>query len=341
MKWNARQLVPTLSADKLPPVMLVFGDDSGQVRRLSTVYTTATGIDTNDPFAAEQLSTVDIAAEPSRFMDAIGAIPFGGGLRLIRINGIGNDTPASELKALTSLFKDVNVANMQHVRIIIPAPFLDKNHALVRVLEKAEYAAVIRCYQEGIRDLRQYVTHTCSQQGKTISPAALQFFVDNQGADVGITQLELAKVLLYTQGKPQIDIDDVLASLAGAPAQNVFNLCDSIGKRDSKAVNAYLHQFVDADEDINMVFALAVRHLRRLLTVKEGIEAGLGQKEALSALKPAVTFGQDKFMAQVNQYPLKRLQGITSRALEVQAQARNATADAGLLFTRTLLAWAC
>lgn len=340
MKWNSRQLVPTLTADKLPPVMFVFGDDSGQVRKLSAIYIQSTGIDTNDPFAAEQLSTAEIAADPARLLDAIGAIPFGGGLRLITITGIGSDTPASELTALNAILKEVSVSHVQHVRIIIPAPFLDKSHALVRILEKADFAAVVRCYQESIRDLREYVTSTCTRSGKTITPPALHFFIDNQGADVGITQLELTKIILYTHDATQIELEDVVTTLSGAPAQNIFNLCDSIGQRDKTAVNTYLQQLVDADEDMNMVFALAVRHLRRVLAVKESVAGGMVEKDALRALRPPVSFGQDKFMAQVKAYPLKRLQRITQHAIDVQMQARNATVHPNLILSRALLAWA-
>ncbi len=341
MKWSTKQAQASLkNANALPQIVLAYGDDGGGARALINQALKTSGTPSDDPFLFTSIDIMDLTQENGRLLEAAQTISFGGGLKVIRVDGVNPDMGAPAQAALTNAVKACLAAELVDVLILIAAPGLDAKTALVRNTEKAPNAAAIRCFQASIGDLRTHIQATMAAAGKSIAPDALLWLQENLGADQAITQSELDKLLIYVGDKADVTLEDCLAIIAGASAVNVFTLCDAVGSKDLAAVDKALSVLTEAGEDINMIFALVVRHLRRLCQAQEAVAAGKSPNDALRALTPPVMFNQSGFMQQMNSLSPKKAQQITAFALKAQIQARTGTLPPELVLGRAILSFA-
>jgi DNA polymerase-3 subunit delta len=340
MKWPLRQLESQLNqaVELLPPLLLIYGDDGGAVRQAAQNIIARTGVEMEDPFAADRLDGTDLAAEPQKLMESAGTVSLMGGLRVVRVEGISGDVSAATLGGVAAAVKACLEVPLQDVVIVIPAPGLGKDHALVKAVEKDKKAVAVRCFQDNVRDLGTFVRSFMQEQGKTLQPAAQALLVENLGADRDVTRREVEKLALYVGEQKEITREDVLACLADAPAANVFKLCDAVGAREAATVDRLLTLLLDEGEDANQLFNMVVWHLRRILQVREAMEQGQTPTAALKTLQPPVMFGQDAFLSQVQRTPLPRLRLVVQRALELQFQTRDLALPPEVHLRRGMLA---
>ncbi len=340
MKWSVKQLQGQLRkpVEDLPAVILVFGDDGGAVRQYAQAVIDYIGVDLDDPFAGAKISVEDIQNHAGALLEAATTISFGGGLRLVKLEGVNGSLPAAQLTMVATAVKECLKANLQNVVIVIPAQRVGKDTALARAVERAKTnAAAVRCFQDTTRDVQTVVREFMNKAGRQITADAVAFMAENLGADREITLRELEKLVLYAGEGNEVTLEHCLGIVAGAPATSVFKLCDAVGLRDTKSADKFLNILQEQGEDLNMVFSLVVRHLRRVLQTKEAMEAGMDSNSAMRTLTPPVMFGQDVFMRQVNMYPLARLKRIASTAVDMQLKSRQGLLPAELTLARGIL----
>lgn len=342
MKWTTAQAQSHLKKDAAtwPSVIVAYGDDGGQARTLIQNFIEASGTPSDDPFLFSAIDLDDLAAEPHKLLEAAQTIGFGGGLRVIHLKGITAEIGAANQRALTEAIKACLSADLQDVLIVAAAPGLDAKVALVKTLEKASNGAAIRCFMANAGDIRAQIQAVFQPLGQTVATDAMAWLCENLGADAAITKNELEKLAIYTHGQSEIILEDCLSVVAGAPTGTVFQLCDAVGQRNTAQVDALLSKLLAEGEDVNMVFALVIRHLRRIAEAQEHVAAGTPPSEAIKRLAPPVFFGQPAFIAQVNTYPHKRAANVAARALDAQADARGGILPEELVLTRAILSFA-
>lgn len=343
MKWSTSQAQTTVKnkpVTQWPSLILAYGDDGGQAKQIIQTFQTASGIAQDDPFLFTKIDVDDLTQEPGKILEAAQTISFGGGLKLIKVEGITPEMPAASQSALTNAVKDCLAASLSDVLILISAPGLDAKAALVKHTEKSDTAAAIRCFHANAADLKTTITQHIQQSGKSIAPDALAWLQENLGRDRAITTSEIDKLLTYTTHQDSITLEDCFAVVAGASAVNVFSLCDAVGLRDIKTVDKALNILVEEGEDLNMIFALVVRHLRRIAQAQEAVQTGQPAQTAIKTLSPPVFFNQQQFIQQMNSYPQQRAAQITARALAAQKQARQGILPQDLVLSRAILSFA-
>lgn len=339
MKYRGYELEKHLQKgpQALPGLVMVYGDDSGAVNRLVQQVLATTGVDLTDPFAADVLDVEDILAEPARLADAAGTISLMGGLKVVRVKGVSGDLPGEQLTKVKNAVEACLQTLGSSVCVVLGAPRVDAKHSLVKLVEKHDQAAAVRLFQDRPQDLQSLIQQTCRQQGKTMTPDAQAFLVENLGADQGTTALELEKIMLYVGDRAEITQTDVAQSLSSAPASDIFKLCDAVGQRDLPQAERLLEELLEAGEAADTILILAVRHLRRVLLAKEEWKRSHDQKAACMAVRPPVNFNQQGFMQQVKTYPLSRLHKLAERGLEAQFTTREQNLPPELHLRRFIL----
>lgn len=340
---KAQDLAKTLKVadDKLPPVVLVFGDDNGQVRELTKQALGRLCEDINDPFAITRLDVSELIQEPSALYDSASTVSLMGGARLVWVEGVGGhlDKTAKDTlaKAVETYLQDPPAAAM----VVIGAYDLPKDHRLVKVVDKHKQAAAVRCFQEQARDMQARLGEFCSQEQKTLDAEARRFLLDSLGNDRAVTESELTKLALYTKGQENITLEDCLQSVAAAPSINVFKLCDAVGLRRTVEADGYLQALRHEGEDLNGITMMVFRHLSRLRDWQRLCDSGLSGEEACGKIRPPVPpFGRRAFIAQAQSYPKPRLANLTEKSRDVLLQARQNYQSADLILSRAILAYA-
>ncbi len=337
MKWYPNQLENSIKngADKLPSLILVYGDDGGLVRRLAKSVADIVCPD-DDPFMLDKLTADDIKNSPDALLSSAQTIGFGGGRKLITVDAGHMDaaTATTIRDAIKSLLEDLP----QDVVVVISAAGLDAKSAMAKAVEKHSNAAAVRCFLDSVKDLNTVINEKLAQSGQVIAADARQFLVDSLGNDRGITESEIDKLLLYTAGNREITLEDCLTTIAAAPSVTVFKLCDAIGLRDRQSADTYLNMLRYEGVDTNMMLAMVARHLRRLLTCQNLCAEGFSPQEAMGRLKPPVFMGKDDFTKQLKTYPAPRLQQGIERLYQIQSDSRKGLHSADDVISRGLLA---
>ncbi len=341
MKWDKRQYSAALKGGDLPAFICVYGEDAGVVRDAVQKLAAAACPDLNDPFLSDKLSLEDILEDPATLVDAAGTMSLMGDRKLIQISGVNADCSASQLKKVQSAIETLLQAPIEAAVVLLSAAGLDNKSGLIKLIEKSPQAAALRLYPDSARDITTVITEIAASFNKKLDAESMNYLQENLGADRGITQSEIEKLCLYVGDAPEITLKDVLAVVAAAPSSNLFKLCDAIGFKKRQEVDRYLDLLEQEGTDMVMLQNAVMRHMKRLLIVKEKMAQGVPQQQALSALRPPVmAFAQNAFMAQVNKQSLSKLQKQTDLFYKVQLESRQGGLKPELVIKRAILSLA-
>lgn len=338
MKWDKRQYQAALKGDKTPPFICIYGEDSGVVRSAADKLAQSLCPDLNDPFLSDKLSLEDILEDPSTLLDAAGTMSLMGGTKLIRLSGVNAECTAPQLKKVQAAIESLLESPLDASVVLMTAAGLDNKASLIKSLEKSAQAACLRLYPDTAKDIAAVIQEIATSYNKSLAVDALLFLQENLGADRGITESEINKLCLYVGDKKEITLEDVLAVVAAAPSANLFKLCDAVGLRQKQDVDKYLELLEQEGTDMVMLQAQLLRHLKRLLIVKEKMALGLSSDQALKSLTPPVmAFAQHQFMKQVNSHSLPRLKKTVEVFYKMQLESRQGQLPPELVIKRSIL----
>lgn len=310
MKLNESGLNPYLSGAKpLAPIVFLFGDDAGKVKELMNKLIPLVTDTPDDPFLHDRIDVSDLLEESSRLYESATTLSFGGGTRLVRIEGLHGDLDTKHINGILSSLNDLATQPLSDVVVLVPAPGVDAKLAQVKALEKADNVMAVRIYQEGARDLTSTISTFFKEKNKTLSSDSMAFLSSYLGHDKSSTLHELEKLDLYTLEKASIQVEDCQASLSNAPAMNVFKLCDMLGQRQYKEADALYHTMLEEGESAQGIVILVQRHFRRLIQLRQAMDSGLNPYQACMSLRPPVFDNQKAdFIAQAQKLSARMLQ---------------------------------
>ena len=136
---------------------------------------------------------------------------------------------------------------------------------------------VAHCQNERFDILKEndsgyYVSNLLNQQGKTIDPDALERFLQRTGGDSASIDVELQKLLIYTDGKPLITLSDVESITVDLRGNDFFETIDAFFDPDpQRYTDAMRRYFLYQEEGRPLLAALQnrVRLLAQLAYLHE------------------------------------------------------------------------
>lgn len=334
MKAYSYQFETTLkSGAALPPLVLIYGDDSGIIRQLAKAAANKVNPQ-DDPFSVDRLDAPQLQQSPGALRDAAATLSFGGGLKLVRVEGVmGNDRSALDaLKAALDIYlEDVPEGAV----VVVSVPELDAKNSIVGKIERHKTALAVRCYQDNSRGLEGLIDDALRSSGKRLAADARAFLKGNLGNDRGVTQSELEKLMIYAGENPEISQEDCLAVIAAAPSINVFRLCDAVGLRQRQEVDDLLQALVADGTDMNMAWSLVLRHLLQLRDCQNLLAGGMPREEAVLKSKGRIPpQAAAAFLQQASSYPRNRLNQLPAYTYNTIRSARQGTVDSQLILMR-------
>ncbi len=308
---------------------LVFGPDRGQVRERMAAIGRAVAGDTSDPFRAVELSAAQLKSDPARLFDEAAALALGGGRRLVVVRDAG-DTNADLFERFLAEAKDAAAF------VLVEGGDLPKRSALRAAFESARTAAAIACYPDDARAARALIGGILREHGLAADTDVLDLLVDRLGPDRDLIRGELAKLVLYCEGKT-VTADDVLAVIGdGAEASLdavAFAACDGDVSRLDRA---FARATGDGLPPVAIVRA-ALRHVGRLHLARAHMAEGLDAKDAMARLRPPVFFKlADRFRRQVRAWDDARLAGAVDSLIGAETACKATGAPDAAIAWRVL-----
>ena len=208
------------------PIILLYGPDAGLVRERADALIASAVDDPNDPFSLVRLDGDELSAEPSRLVDEAMTIPMFGGRRAIRVRA-GSRSFASGVDTLAD-------SPIKDCRIVIEAGELRPESPLRKACERAKTAVAIACYPDTERDLARLIDEELRTSNLRIAADARAVLMSLLGGDRQASRNELRKLALYSHGKGEIALDDVMTVVSDASELKLDPIVDGAfaGKPD-------------------------------------------------------------------------------------------------------------
>src|SRR5690606_3232270 len=324
---QAEQFLKTL--DLRYRAILLYGTDAGVIAERARTAAKKLAESSDPPGDILRIEDADLEVEPDRLLVEAQTIPMFGGPKVIHTRASRRVTA----QVLQPLLQEGALAGA----LVVEAGNLRPDDSLRLLFEKSANAAAIACFADESRTLDSIISETLEQAGITITRDARQALLARLGADRALTRGELEKLVLYTRGKSQIDIDDVDAIVGDASELAIETVVLAAASGEARRAVQELDRVIASGESPQTVIAAVQRHMQRLHRLRASLESGQSMDAALRQLRPPVHFKTRPHLeAQCRMWAIENLNAALSRIADAAKEARlnsalEATIAEGLL----------
>jgi DNA polymerase-3 subunit delta len=319
--------------DPARPIVLVFGPDSGLVRERADALVRTAVDDPNDPFQLARLDGDDLASEPARLLEEVNTIPLFGGRRAVWVKAGGRNIAAAVEAIVASPARDC--------RVVIEAGDLKRSAPLRAVCERSKNAVALPCYPDAERDLVRLIDTEMREASLAISAEARAALVPLLGGDRLASRHELRKLALFARGKPQVELEDVMAVVADASTLALDGLIDAAFAGRTGEVEVQFGKAHTSGTAPGTILSAALRQVAQLHRARLSIDEGASVGEAVDGIQPFVHFSRKSAVeTALRTWTAARLERAMTQLAEAALEARRQPALAEPLAQRTLLSLA-
>lgn len=127
--------------------------------------------------------------------------------------------------------------------------------------------------------LRKWIIGRISKEGKDITQAAYQRFIDKTGTDMENIEKELEKLICYTMEKNAIEIADVEAVTTEQISSKIYELVNLISNhKQTQALDMFYDLLAQKEKPSRILYSMT-KHFETLLTIKIMSSQGFHIKE--------------------------------------------------------------
>ena len=144
------------------------------------------------------------------------------------------------------------------------------------------------------------------QSNKKITQEAIFYLQSIVGSDLGRLFNEIEKIDIYTKDQKIIEKEDVMISIGGSEAVNIFKVLDSIGDKDIKNAIDGLVKLNQGNLHHLSIFAMIYRQIKLILQTKLLLANGFNFKDVEKKLKLPY-FVVEKIIKQSKKYTFKEI----------------------------------
>lgn len=306
-----------LARGHLSPAYLVLGPEDYLARQAVDILKRHI---VSPDLAAFNVSEFDAAS--SLMAEVVGAaktLPMMSPRRLVVVNNL-HLLPETEREPLLEYLS----APSDRCVLVLTAPDLDRRTSFFKGLR--EKAKVLENPKLKGAALERWVANHMRSHGYTAAPGALKRLLEAVGTDLQTLANEMEKLALYA-GNASVITEEAVDELAGASRQRgIFELTDSLGKRDAKASLRNLASLLNSGESPLMIVTMMARHYRQILIVKEMLESRRNPSE-ISETAQVPKFILEDFIRQARSIDREAARGMYLKLAETDRRFKSTNAD--------------
>lgn len=161
----------------------------------------------------------------------------------------------------------------------------------------------------------------CNGYKVNIDDATIKYFIETCGTSMLVLINEIRKLIEYVGENGKITKTDVDKLCIKELDSVIFNLTDSIGKKDIANSLKILNELLYNKEPIQMILITLYRHFRKLYMTQLAEEYSMGIAEVLE-LKPNQMFLVTKYKQQARYFGKKELKIIMKRLIDLDYNSK-------------------
>jgi len=268
--------VTVQNIEDLKPVYLIFGKEEllleHAVRRLRERVAEVADLDFN--FVAVDGESAD----PDVIVADANTLPFNSERRLIIVRGVDR-MRADQQEVLAEYAKSPSPTTC----LVLVAGKIAKNSRLYKAVDALGGAVEYKAPERS--EYPRRVMESFEEKGRRITRDGADALLRAVGPDLRRLEMEVDKIVAYAGERTTLDRDDVQSVVAGAAPTSVFDLLNAMGARDCAAALAALDGLLADGEQLTGVHAMAVRHLRMLISTRALLDRGATSAAIMRELK--------------------------------------------------------
>lgn len=251
--------------EDLLPVYLIYGEEDllldHALRRLRDRIAAVADLDFNyEAFSGE-------SAEATAVIAAANTLPFASERRLVVVRDV--DKMNADNQALLAAYaKDPAPSAC----LVLVAHKMRKDSKLLKAVAASGWAFEYKAPTRAEYPAR--VVDIFATKGRTISLDAAGALVRAVGRDLRHLDTEADKIVAYVGERKNVTREDVEATVIQTSPPSVFDFTNALGARQCARVMEVLDALLAEGEEPHGVSAMAVRHLRTLISVRAILDRG-------------------------------------------------------------------
>lgn len=306
------QVEKSLETQSFQPLFFFFGEEpylinqAVQYLKVCALHGGAADFNFSSFYAAD--------ADISQVKDEVETLPMMAPRRVVILKEV-QDLTDKEWSLLEPLFQQP----VDSTVFILVGSKIDKRKKFFKTIY--EQAQMVEFKKPFENQIPAWIRRICKGHDLTINDEAIQLLHRLVGSQLSEIESEVLKLKSFLGQRQQIQLEDVAQCVSKKREENVFDLASSIVEGDKVESLIRLVQLLDQGQSEIGIVSLIARHVRILIMIKQGIEAGMsGQKLATHAQVPS--YYLQEYVAQASFWSMKKLESTllvlaeTDRALK-------------------------
>lgn len=195
----------------------------------------------------------------------------------------------------------------------------DKRSALFKYLDGSKFKEEFFLLKNN--ELTSWVIKRVEKKGGKISKRNAEVLASKSDGNLWALSGEIDKLLAISRGREISEADLEESSLVKIE-DNIFNLTDAIGNKNSKLALKLLHDNLQAGANEIYLLAMIVRQFRILIQVRAALDEGQGDYRSMASELGLHPFVVQKAIAQASKYSIEQLKRIYKKLLEIDIKIK-------------------
>ena len=220
---------------------------------------------------------------------------------------------------IVSIMKDLINNKFEDIIFIIKSGILDKRSKLRNLFEKENDVICIPFYSDDSRTLSSIASSHLRGSSISYSQESINLIIDRCNGDRELLKNELDKIKLFLGDRKKLKSEDVDRLTNLHENYSVSELIDNCLIRNSKRTTKILNENNFSSEDCILIIRTLLMKSKRILNLKENLDASKNIDTAISNYKPNI-FWKDKPVVklQMNKWNLENIKKLIIRINDIE-----------------------
>lgn len=298
--FDQQKFYKDLELKKIHPVYFLFGDEPYLLNQCTPRFKFSLLNESTTDFNYSLFYGSEASAE--RIVEEVETLPVFTSHRLVILKN-AHELKESELNALLPLI----AKPVESTVFVLIADKIDKRKKFFKTLLDQAYCVEFKKPYDN--QLPQWISYLCQNLNLTISTEAIHRLHRLVGNNLSELESQLFKIQDYLGDRQQVELADVNAVVSFSREESVFDFTKAVGQKDCvKALEQIVHLLDQGQNEIGVVTLLA-RHMRLLMTVRAGLDQGIGGAK-LASLAQVPTYFIDSYCEQARLWSIKKIEDV-------------------------------
>jgi DNA polymerase III subunit delta len=239
-------------------------------------------------------------ADVNQIKDTVETLPVFTSHRLVIVKQ-AESFKDSELQELESVITNP----VDSTVLVLFADKVDKRKKTIKTI--FDHATCVEFKKPYENQVPQWIGHICKSNNLKISTEAIHRLHRLVGNNLTELENQIFKLQDFIGERQQIELQDVNTVVSVSREESVFDFTKALGQKDRVKALEQLVNLMDQGQNEISIVSLVARHMRVLLTVRSGLDQGIGGAK-LASLANVPSYYIESYCDQARIWPVKKIE---------------------------------